>query len=707
MGPRTVPLTLVSVEGPDSRANVVEMLAGAGVRVVEAAAGQDPVQQALALRPDLVVLDAVMPALRGLETCRQLRRQPDLADLPILILTGPDHADVLDQAFHAGATDFAARPLAAALLGHRVRYMLRAKRTLDALRMSESRLAHAQRIAKLGNWDYDERTGVVRLSPEAAGLFGVASGRLVCTLDELTDRVPDEEVASLLNDLRQTVRTGRLFRIDHRVVLAGETRFMHSQGTPITDAGGAITGLAATTQDVTDRMEAEAKVRALAYYDTLTGLPNRLLFTDLLRTALTRAQRLDRHVAVMFLDLDGFKSINDSLGHPAGDRVLEQVAIRLRQVTREYDTVARSDDVRAMTVGRLGGDEFLLAITDLAAPSDAERVAQRILEALHEPIRTKDAEIQVSASIGMSIAPQDGSDVDDLLKNADTALYHAKDRGRNTYEFYSPEMSEAALHRMILESRLRGAVEREEFVLYYQPQIDAAGDRIIGVEALLRWQHPELGIIGPAHFVYALEQNGLIHTLGPWIVRTAATQLRRWHEAGLAGLRMAVNLSGKQLRQADIVDVLVGAVAKSGVAPQHIEFEITESVLIQTGSEGVHAVNALRQQGYGVAMDDFGTGYSSLAYLTRLPVSCIKIDRSFTADVMTNATHAAVVQTIIELARRLRVDVLAEGVERTEQRDRLLEFGCALMQGYFFGAPMPAAELTTLLEARGQLAHLA
>jgi diguanylate cyclase (GGDEF)-like protein len=682
------------------------MLAQAGVRVVLAKAGADIVAEALPLKPDVVILDIVPPEFFGLDACARLRGVPDLVDVPILVLTGQDEADLLDRAFAAGATDFAAGPVAAAVLGQRLRYMLRAKRTLDALRTSEARLAQAQRIAKLGNWDFDQRTRLVRLSPEAATLLGAPAGRLVCTLDELTAGAPHEDAAKLLAEMTQATRTGKNFSCDHRVDVAGEARFLHSQGAAVTDAAGTVLGLAATTQDVTDRMEAEAKVRALAFYDTLTGLPNRLLFTDLLGTALSRASRLGRHVAVMFLDLDGFKSINDSLGHPAGDRVLEQVAIRLRQVTREYDTVARGDDARRVTVGRLGGDEFLLAITDLAAPGDAERVARRILEALHEPIRTKDGEIQVSASIGMSIAPQDGSDVDDLLKNADTALYHAKDRGRNTYEFYSPEMSEAALHRMILESRLRGAVEREEFALHYQPQMDAAGDRIIGVEALLRWHHPELGIIGPAHFVHALEQNGLIHTLGPWIVRTAARQLRHWHDAGMADLRMAINLSGKQLRQADIVDVLVNAVAAGGVAPRFIEFEITESVLIQTGSEGVHAVNALRQQGYGVAMDDFGTGYSSLAYLTRLPVSCIKIDRSFTADVMTNTTHAAVVQTIIELARRLRIDVLAEGVERMEQRDRLLDFGCTLMQGYLFGAPVPAAELTSILESRAQPVHV-
>ena len=694
------PIVLVADDDPVSRMIIVEVLAAEGLRIAEAEDGRQALERALELRPDLIVLDLMMPHMDGFQVCAELRELPGFEDLPVLVLTGLDDSDALDRAFHAGATDFAARPVAATMLKHRVRFLLRSRRTLAELRTSQARLANAQRVARLGNWHYDLTTGTISLSAEGARLLGLVEGRLACTVAEFTAMVPDDDAARLQQAVTTTLRTGRAFRLDHRVTLNEETRHLHTQASPTHDGDGNIDGLAGTSQDISERVENEARMRALAFYDTLTGLPNRVLFTDLLRAALARAQRLDRHVAVMFLDLDGFKSINDTMGHRAGDRVLEQVALRLRDITREYDTIARGgDDAPALTIGRLGGDEFLLAITDLGHADDAARVASRILEGLRAPIRTRDGEIRVSASIGVSVYPEDGADVDELLKNADTALYAAKDLGRNTLEFYSPQLSEAAIHRMVLEGRLRDAVERQEFTLFYQPQVDTRLGRITGVEALLRWQHPELGIVGPAHFVDTLEETGLIHAIGPWIVRTAADQLKAWHDEGFLAMQMAINLSGEQLRQPDIVEILDRAAMEAGVERAFIEFEITESILIGAGSQGVSAVNALKARGYRLAMDDFGTGYFSLSYLTHLPVDCLKIDRSFTADILTNTTHAAVVETIIDLAGKLNIEPLVEGVERDEQCDRLRELGCTRMQGYLFGKPMPASEVVSLLRA--------
>jgi diguanylate cyclase (GGDEF)-like protein len=697
------PIVLVADADPVSRRIVVDVLAAEGLRIAEAADGRQALERALELRPDLIVLDLILPHMDGFQVCAELREHPDFEDLPILVLTGLDDSDALDRAFHAGASDFAARPVAATMLAHRVRFLLRSKRTLDELRTSQARLANAQRVARLGNWHYDLATGTITLSAEGARLLGLPDGHQTCTVAEFTAMVPAEDAARLQQAVTSTLRTGRPFRLDHRVTLNEETRHLHTQASPTRSEQGDIDGLAGTSQDISERVESEARMRALAFYDTLTGLPNRVLFTDLLRAALARAQRLNRHVAVMFLDLDGFKSINDTMGHRAGDRVLEQVALRLSEITRDYDTIARGgDDAPALTIGRLGGDEFLLAITDLDHADDAARVATRILEGFRAPIRTQDGEIRVSASIGVSVYPEDGADVDDLLKNADTALYAAKDLGRNTFEFYSPQLSEAAIHRMVLEGRLRDAVERNEFVLFYQPQVDTTVGRITGVEALLRWQHPELGIVGPAHFVDTLEETRLIHAIGKWIVRTAAGQLRMWHDEGFSDLQMAINLSGEQLRQPEIVEILDSAAMEAGIERSFIEFEITESILIGAGSQGVNAVNALKARGYRLAMDDFGTGYSSLSYLTHLPVDCLKIDRSFTADILTNTTHAAVVETIIDLAGKLNIEPLVEGVERDEQRDRLRELGCTRMQGYLFGKPTPAAEVLDLLRAQAR-----
>ncbi len=697
---RAPPLVLVADDDPTTRLVIVELLSGDGLRVAEAGDGREAVTRALELLPDLLLLDVLMPGLDGFEVCAALRGTPGFRDLPIMVLTGLEDTEALDRAFDAGATDFASKPVNPTLLGNRVRYLLRAARAFRDLRTSETRLENAQRIARLGNWDYSLATGHMGLSAEAARLLGAATPTI--TLNEFLVRVPGEDAGRLTNALESALRTASSFGLDHRVTTSeGATRFLRTQGAALLDDKGSIAGVTGTLQDITERVEAEARVRTLAFYDTLTGLPNRTLFTDLLRKALTRAARVQKHVAVMFLDLDGFKEINDTLGHRAGDRVLEQVANRLRQVTRDYDPAMRSGESDAFTVGRLGGDEFLLAITDLAKPDDAASVALRILEVMGRPVSTQDGEIRVSTSIGVSVFPQDGADVDELLKNADTALYHAKDQGRNTFEFYSPQLSAATLERRMLESMLVDAVGRAEFRLYYQPQVDAATNRILGAEALLRWQHPTRGLVGPALFINALEQTRLIRELGPWIVRTAATQLKEWHDAGLSDLRMAINLSGSQLGDPGIVDMLDAAVAASGAPRSHIEFEITETVLIHAASEGVNAVNALKARGYRVAMDDFGTGYSSLSYLTRFPVDCLKLDRSFAADFLTNDTHAAVVETMIGLAQRLGIELVIEGVESATQRDRLLACGARRMQGYLFGRPVPEPEFRMLVAGPG------
>ena len=679
-------LVLIADGDPVTRLLITQVLQAEGLNTEEVADGREAIDRIRSMRPDLVVLDALVPEFDGFETCAHIRRTQGLEEIPILVLAGEDDAS-LDRAFEAGATDFAGKPVAPAQLAHRVRRMLRSKREMDELRQKEARLAWTQSIARIGHWAYDADSGRLRISAEAAKRLGLP--RTGMALDRFFAALPDADAVQLANEISAALLSGVPFGLDHRLRTPDGEIVLHTRATVIRE-GDFITGLAGTLQDVTERVEAEEKVRALAFYDTLTGLPNRVLFTDMLKAALSRARRRRHHVAVMFLDLDGFKIINDTLGHRAGDRVLEKIAARLRQVTREYDPISRTEEEGpTLTIGRLGGDEFLLAITDLDDPGDAAVVAARIVSALHLPIMTEDGEIRVSGSVGVSVYPQDGEDVDDLLKNADSALYHAKDRGRNTYEFYSPELSAATMDRVVLEKKLRTAVEQQGFTLYYQPQFDAAAGRIIGAEALLRWQDPDRGIVGPAGFMDVLETTGLIRDILPWIVETAVEQLSLWHAGGLDGLRMAINLSGEQLQQPEVAESIDRIVSGCGVDPQFVEFEITESVLIGQGSGGVAAVGALKGRGYRIALDDFGTGYSSLSYLTRFPFDCLKIDRSFTEELLANPTQAAIIETIIQLARRLDIELVVEGVERTEQRDRLLLQGCTRMQGFLFGKPMP------------------
>jgi diguanylate cyclase (GGDEF)-like protein/PAS domain S-box-containing protein len=686
-------LVLVTDDDPVTRLLITQVLEADGFLTDEAGTGSEAVERMRTHKPDLIVVEMVIGEAGTCETCAEIRRMPGLADLPILVLADDDGA-ALDRALEAGATDFAARPIAPAMLVHRVRQMLQSRRGIDDLRRSEARLAWTQTIAKIGHWAYDADTDRLLVSAAAAKRMGLP--RRGMTLARFFEALPDDDAVRVANEISGALVTGTPFGLDHRFRSADGDIVLHTRATAIRE-GDVVKGLAGTMQDVTERVAAEEKVRALAFYDTLTGLPNRVLFTDLLKAALSRARRHRQNVAVMFLDLDGFKNINDTLGHRAGDRVLEKVAARLRQVTRDYDAISREGEVGpSLAIGRLGGDEFLLAITDLEEPGDAAVVAGRIVAALRLPILTEDGEILVSGSVGVSVYPQDGDDVDELLKNADTALYHAKDRGRNTYEFYSPQLSAATLDRVVLEKKLRTAVEKHGFTLHYQPQFDAAAGRIIGAEALLRWQDPDRGIVGPAGFMEVLESTGLIRDILPWIVETAASQLRLWQDAGLEGLRMAINLSGEQLQQPEVAESIDRIVAACGVDPQFVEFEITESVLIGQGSGGVAAVGALKGRGYRIALDDFGTGYSSLSYLTRFPFDCLKIDRSFTDELLANATQAAIIESIIQLARRLDIDLIAEGVERTEQRDRLLLQGCTRMQGFLFGKPMPPGSFFAL-----------
>jgi diguanylate cyclase (GGDEF)-like protein/PAS domain S-box-containing protein len=699
------PLLLVADDDALSRRVVVDGLIADGFRVVEAVDGTEALELFGAQQPDLLVLDVVMPGLDGFAVCAEVRRTPAGATIPIMMLTSLEDTGALSQAFEAGATDFATKPINAALLAHRVRYMLRATETLDALRRSEARLEAAQAIARVGHWEWDSTSDELLCSTEARRVLELPQDGDRISMDAFRERLHPLDRTRVLEAFGSARQEGEIVRLDHRIVLSdGVVHTVHLEATLLSARNGSGIRLMGTVQDVTDRAEAEARIRSLAYYDSLTGLPNRVMFGDLLRAALARGTRKKHHVAAMFLDLDNFKRINDTMGHSAGDKLLAEVAQRLRRAVREHDPLGRGiDDEAKVAVARLGGDEFLLALTDLDRPDDAGRVAKRILESMKAPCQIGTAELYISASIGISVFPQDGIDVDDLLKNADTALYHAKELGRNTYSFYDETMNRMALERLLMEGQLRRAIEEDQFVLHYQPLVDVATDRIIGTEALLRWQHPDHGLLAPAHFIDVLEQTGLMHTVGDWVVRTACSQLQAWREAGLPDTRVTVNLSALQFRQPKLLQTLLDAAEAASIDPPALELEITERVLLDGGPDGIKMLEALRSHGFRIALDDFGTGYSSLSYLRRFPVDRLKIDRSFIRDATLSDDDAAIVVTILDLARALGIDPIAEGVELEEQREFLRARGCVQMQGNLFGRPVPPDELGERLASGGAL----
>jgi len=455
--------------------------------------------------------------------------------------------------------------------------------------------------------------------------------------------------------------------------------------TPLKDMQGNVTHFVSTGKDITERMYAQERLQYMAHHDPLTELPNRTLFLDRLKNALASAREHKRLVAVMFLDLDRFKTINDSLGHDVGDKLLKLIAQRLVGDVRDGDTVAR-----------LGGDEFAVLLDDIVSEKDISKLAKKILQALEPKFIVDDREFYISASIGVSIFPEDGEDSRVLLKNADIAMYRAKDLGKNNYQFYSTEMSEKAFERLTLESSLRRALELDEFVLHYQPQVDVDKKTVIGVEALIRWQHPDLGLVSPLEFIPLLEETGQIVSVGDWVLRSACKQSVLWREMfDNYPLRMSVNLSSLQFNDVDFVHRIKKIISDTGIDPKLLELEITESILMRNASSTIEAINALSEMGVRFAIDDFGTGYSSLSYLRRFPIDSLKIDRSFIRDVTIDQDAAAITAAIIVMGQSLKLDIVAEGVETEEQMNFLSSKHCQLIQGYFFCKPLPVGELTS------------
>jgi len=446
------------------------------------------------------------------------------------------------------------------------------------------------------------------------------------------------------------------------------------------------------------------QVRFLAFYDSLTKLPNRVLYKERLAQALVRAARTDRFVAVCFIDLDHFSRINDTLGHDLGDELLQEVSRRLTGSSRIGDSVARiSAEHGVAEVSRLGGDEFTVVLSDITDPQESVRVARRLLESLRRPIRLGTQEVFVTASVGIAIYPFDGADTEELLKSADVAMYHAKEQGRNTYQMYSASMNAEAMARLQLEQQLRKAVEAREFTVWYQPIVDLDTRRPVGAEALVRWAHPDRGLVSPAEFISLCEECGLIVPLGEWILREVCSQARAWEAAGLGVVRMSVNLSARQLRHDGIVETVRTILQETGLRPRSLVLELTESMLMEPRGVTGRTILELADLGVSLAIDDFGTGYSSLSYLKNFPVTTLKVDRSFISGITTDPDDSAITTAIIALARAMELDVVAEGVETEEQADFLKDRGCHRIQGYLVGRPMSREEFEEGLRGAGSL----
>ena len=675
-----------------------------GFAVTEATSGENALQALSEWVPDVVVLDALMPGMDGFATCRRLRLLPGFESLPVLMLTGLDDDASITRAYEAGSTDFFVKSTQWSLLAGRLRYLLRASRTRQELERSKSKLARAQDLARMGSFDWKRGQGGPLFSVEGLRVFGLGPGDPL-PFRTLLRMLPVAELPGFMTVLHEVIKHSSVLATDIPVTLLDERqRIVHVEAEPEFNEHGNLVGYTGIVQDVTDRRLAEDKIRHLANFDALTGLPNRRQLIWRTERALEHARRLNHQVAVLMIDLDRFKIINDTLGHSAGDELLVEVSRRLRSCVRHSEQVMESslESMGARShrtleaVGRLSGDEFVALLPEVVDERDAERVATRILDLMREPIFVFGQECFVTASVGIALFPRDGSSVADLMRNSDVAMYEVKATGRNSASLYRPALAGKGREKLELESALHKAIERDELVLHYQPKIDVRGARMVGAEALMRWKRGGV-LVPPGDFIPLAEETGLIIPLSEWAIREVARQARIWQDSFGFSDSIAVNLPNRLFERTDLVEHIHNAVTSYGVPHHAIELEITETGLMKDLQNVIPSLHRLNEIGVEISIDDFGTGYSSLAYLTTLPISELKIDRSFVRDLGMTPQSSAVVTAIIALARSLGLRVIAEGVENLRQMEVLHRLGCGIMQGFLFSKPQLPEDIETWL----------
>lgn len=694
------PLVLIVDDDLSMRLAMKAAMQKSGFQVVLAENGENGVSQFSRTEPSLVLLDVVMPGMDGFETCEAIRKLPGGCYTQILMVTGLDDVASAEKAFKAGADGFVSKPINWMMLGHRGRYMLRAGQAFKELSRSRFRLEKTQKMAQLGNWEIDLQSGAFSCSNQARSLLGLSEvGGEVSFQDFLSSVAPTEreDIRDKLND---AIRERKPFRLSYKIIhLDGSHHYILNQGEVLHNEQQVPIILLGAVQDVTLQKLAEEEIRRLAFYDGLTGLPNRLLFMNRMEREIRAAQRSNANFALLYLDLDQFKRVNDTFGHYVGDFLLKRVAASLQRCIRCTDVASRfgSDDPDKM-ISRLGGDEFTIILSGVTDTDHVAMIAGRILKEIPRPYTIEGHEITITTSIGISMHPADGRDANLLLKHADTAMYQAKNAGRNNYQFFRKELNAQAVERFSLERDITRALERKEFNLYYQPKIDLRSMMIVGAEALIRWNHPERGMVPPGKFIPIAEESGQIVAINKWVVREATSQWQQWLSAGLEPGAVAVNLSGYQFAQQKVLQTVSEALHYSKMDPEYLEIEITENILMQNISEAATILQQLKDMRVRVSLDDFGTGYSSLSYLTSFKVDTIKIDRSFVMSCTEQPNNLIVIKAIIAMGHSLGIKIVAEGVETAEQLQIVREYGADEAQGYYFSRPVPPGEFVELLQ---------
>lgn len=691
-----------------------------GYQVVSAGSGKEGLQLFIKQMPDLLLLDYELPDMTGVNLCHQLRNELSLSNIPILFIAGKDDYISIENAFQVGATDFSSKPLNWTILMYRIQYMLRAHEINRSLLSSENRLSNAQKIAKIANWEYKMLDKSFQWSDTIYDILEISREQMKSNcIDDFFARVVDEDIKKLKTTMFNCFENHTGFELEHKVIASnGKIKIISHLASVIKNDNGEAIDCIGTLQDITERRTAEEKIRTLAFYDSLTGLMNRESFLAGLDHILESNTNYNLISALLFIDLDDFKRVNDTLGHDFGDLLLCDVAERLQLCVRtaekdkEYtpkhlrllknelpDRVTKlsSIDISRFDLGRLGGDEFLVFLTDIPSEKIAANISSRILKALEKPFYLDGHEVYISFSIGIAISPDNGSNIQTLLKNADTAMYSAKAHGKNNFQFYNQTMNERALYRLTLESDLRKAISKNELYLVYQPQFDLQTQAFMGAEVLMRWKHPVKGSISPAEFIPLAEETGQILIIGDWLFEQFSQELTNWKQQGLipTTFKLALNISSLQFHQSNMIDK-VKHYFPDRELNRHVEFELTETVMMKNASSNLQKLDQVVEHNITLSIDDFGTGYSSLSYLHSFPVETVKIDRSFITN-LENDNQVNIVKAIIAMAHGMNIKVVAEGIENQWQSDFLTAEGCDIGQGFFLAKPLDKDEFHQFL----------
>ncbi|MDQ6992627.1 MAG: EAL domain-containing protein [Mariprofundus sp.] len=664
-----------------------------GQAVVHACAGVNGMQL-----PDVLFVDVKMPGMNGFQLCEYIRQMPEGADLPILMVTGLDDHASIHEAFECGATDYISKPVNWEKFHHRLCFVLRANQAIREAKLNAARLERAERIAKLGHLDWHVEKKCIDASEQVFKMFKIEPQLPELFYDTFYQCIHYDDKMHVEVAFARSLSMGEALNVGFRVMRHdGSACHVQLQGEVHQDRYGKVDYIYATLDDITDHKRYEDMITHMAYYDEVTGIANRALFHEHLKLALYQAQRDNRQAAVIFLDLDHFKRINDTLGHHAGDRLLKVVAERLEGCVRASDTASRFTQ-DSSTIARLGGDEFTILLRDIEGVLAVNHVLDRIHKVMQQAVPLEAEKVYISFSMGVAIYPTDSDDGEILLKHADTAMYYSKNCGRNQSFFYAEISDPENQQNLALEHDLHNALALNELELYYQPKLDIISNRVVCFEALLRWVHPQRGVLTANDFIPMAEKNGLIIPIGEWVFTQACKQCRCWQEQGFDEISVAINLSAKQFNATNLSQRLGHIMQAEAVNPLSIVIELTESILMQDVEHAMVTLLELKDLGLHLSLDDFGTGYSSMSYLQHFPIDSLKIDKSFIDDVCESDKDACITQSIIRLAHNLGLQVVAEGVETDEQLQFLRHHACEKVQGFLFSKPMIASKATAFLE---------